>query len=303
MQQSPRKAYARQPEPHLDARREAPARPASGMVAELVPRRAVERRAAARQRYTRARAALPGTVASQWPNPASSKTSWRRTGRPCGTCWRICLARPRRPGFHARARPPPSCSRSRNRCSTCCAAKSANDANCLADDLDRDAACSTSSASTRSNASSAPAKNHRPPAAGTARTLHAGRQAVGRHPGAAADRHARQRPHPDRHGKPAGADRRLRRRDRHHRHHRRADGRHAGRPASDQDDFRGAADGRRLHHQRHPAADRPDHRPSRPRAQRHLEGDHGGCVRRWRCGASATGSIVDRAQPRSRGGA
>ena len=52
--------------------------------------------------------------------------------------------------------------------------------------------------------------NDRPPAAGTARAVDPGGAALGRHPGAAADRHARQRAHPDRHGKPAGAHRRLR---------------------------------------------------------------------------------------------
>ena len=88
-------------------------------------------------------------------------------------------------------------------------------------------------------------------------------QALGRHPRAAADRHARQRADAGRHGEPAGAHRRLRRRDRHHRHHRRADRRHPGRAASAQDGRGRPADGRRLHHQRHPAADRPDDRPSR----------------------------------------
>ena len=59
-----------------------------------------------------------------------------------------------------------------------------------------------------------------------------------------------------------------------HRHHRRADRRHAGRPAPAQDGRRGAADGRRLHHQRHPAADRADDRAPRRRPERrHHQGD------------------------------
>ena len=45
-----------------------------------------------------------------------------------------------------------------------------------------------------------------------------------------------------------------------HRHHRRAHGRYAGGAASAQDRDRGPADGRGLHHQRHPSADRADHR-------------------------------------------
>ena len=59
-------------------------------------------------------------------------------------------------------------------------------------------------------------------------------------------------------------DRRDRLGDRDHRHHRRPDGRHAGRPAPAQDRHRRPADGRRLHHQRHPAADRADDRAPRP---------------------------------------
>ena len=57
-----------------------------------------------------------------------------------------------------------------------------------------------------------PRGDHRPPAAGAARAVDAGRQAVGRHPGAAADRHARQRPHPGGDGDPAAEHRRHRRR-------------------------------------------------------------------------------------------
>ena len=52
-------------------------------------------------------------------------------------------------------------------------------------------------------------------------------------------------------------------RDRHHRHHRRADRRYAGGPAPAENRRGGPPDGRRVHHQRHPPADRPDHRPSR----------------------------------------
>ena len=62
--------------------------------------------------------------------------------------------------------------------------------------------------------------------------------------------------------------------DRDHRHHRRADRRHARGAAPAEDGRRGPAHGRRLHHQRHPPADRPDDRPSRrgPAGRRH-EGD------------------------------
>ncbi len=52
---------------------------------------------------------------------------------------------------------------------------------------------------------------HPAPAAGTAGAVDPGRAALGGHPGAAADRHARQRPHPGRDGKPAAEDRRHRR--------------------------------------------------------------------------------------------
>ena len=71
---------------------------------------------------------------------------------------------------------------------------------------------------------------------GDARAVDAGGEAVGRHPRAADDRHARQRAHAGGHG-----DRCCRRivetgaRDRDHRHHRRADRRHAGRAAPAQD--------------------------------------------------------------------
>ncbi len=91
-----------------------------------------------------------------------------------------------------------------------------------------------------------------------------------------------------------GADRRIRRGDRDHRHHRGADRRHAGRAAPDQDRLGGAPDGRRLHHQRHPSADRPDDRSSRPRTRRRLEGDNGGCVR---AGAAPSRQSRDRSRP------
>ena len=48
-----------------------------------------------------------------------------------------------------------------------------------------------------------PRGSDRPPAAGDRRAVDAGRQAVGRHPGAAADRHARQPAHPGGDGEPA----------------------------------------------------------------------------------------------------
>ena len=50
-----------------------------------------------------------------------------------------------------------------------------------------------------------PRGGHRPPAAGDARAVDAGRQAVGGHPRAAADRHARQRAHAGRDGEPAAS--------------------------------------------------------------------------------------------------
>ena len=55
-----------------------------------------------------------------------------------------------------------------------------------------------------------PRRDHQPPARGDARAFDAGREALGRDPGLADDRHARQRPHPDRHGKPVAEDRRDR---------------------------------------------------------------------------------------------
>ena len=85
----------------------------------------------------------------------------------------------------------------------------------------------------------------------------------------------------------------TRRRDRHHRHHRRAHRRHAGRAAPAEDRRRGAADGRRLHHQRHPAADRADDRPPR-RRPRHGR-DQGDARRRVRDRAEALGLTVTEA--------
>ena len=84
--------------------------------------------------------------------------------------------------------------------------------------------------------------------------------------------------------------------DRDHRHHRRADRRHARRAASAEDRGGRPADGGRLHHQRHPPADRPDDRPPRRRPRRgHDQGDAGRRVRARP--ASATG------RRRSRGAA
>ena len=120
--------------------------------------------------------------------------------------------------------------------------------------------CSTSSGSSPPRSTRRPRGGDRPPAAGDAGALHAGGEAVGRHPGAAADRHAGQRAHPGGDGEPAAEDRRDGRGDRHHRHHRRADRGYAGGAAPAEDGGRGAADGRRVHHQRHPPADR--RRPS-----------------------------------------
>ncbi len=53
--------------------------------------------------------------------------------------------------------------------------------------------------------SEGPRGGHRPPAAGAARAVDAGRRALGRRPRAAADRHARQRAHAGRDGEPAAA--------------------------------------------------------------------------------------------------
>ena len=55
---------------------------------------------------------------------------------------------------------------------------------------------------------------------------------------------------------------------RHHRHHRRAHRGHPGRAAPAEDGGGGAAHGRGLHHQRHPAPDRADHRAPRGGAGR-----------------------------------
>ena len=73
-------------------------------------------------------------------------------------------------------------------------------------------------------------------------------------------------------------------RDRDHRHHRRAHRGHAGGAAPAQDGRRGAPDGRRVHHQRHPAADRADHRASRRRSdERHRPRRRWPTRWRWRC--------------------
>ena len=114
------------------------------------------------------------------------------------------------------------------------------------------------------------------PAAGSARAVDPRGRALGRNPGAAPHRHARQRAHAGGDGEPARADRRDRRVHRHHRHHGCAHRGHPGRAAPAQDRRRRAAHGRRVHHQRHPAADRPDHRPSRRRpGGRRDQGDPG----------------------------
>ena len=105
-------------------------------------------------------------------------------------------------------------------------------------------------------------RGHPAAAAGDDGALDAGRQAVGGRPGLAADRHARQRTHPDRHGELAAEDRGHRGGGRHPRHHGRADRGHAGRPAPHQDRHGRPTHGGRLHHQRHSPADRPDHRSS-----------------------------------------
>ena len=87
------------------------------------------------------------------------------------------------------------------------------------------------------------------------------------------------------------------RRHRDHRHHWRADRGHAGRAAPAQDRHRDPADGRRLHHLRHPAADRADDRPpGRRPARRADEGDLG---RRLR-GRAGPARHRPRTHPRSR---
>jgi hypothetical protein len=80
------------------------------------------------------------------------------------------------------------------------------------------------------------------------------------------------------------------RQHRHHRHHRRAHGRHAGGAAPAEDRGGGAADGGRLHHLRHPAADRPDDRPSGRRTRPGHHESHAG------------GRVRDRLAPRRPGG-
>ena len=131
------------------------------------------------------------------------------------------------------------------------------------------------------DAPEAPRGSDRAPAAGIAGALDAGRRIVGRHSRAPAHRHARQRAHAGRHGKPARAHRRDLGQDRDHRNHRRAHRGHARRAAPAEDRRGCAADGRRLHHQRHPSPDRADDRASRRRPQlcRH-QGDARRCLPR-----------------------
>ncbi|KAF1858297.1 hypothetical protein Lal_00014798 [Lupinus albus] len=124
-----------------------------------------------------------------------------------------------------------------------------------------------------------PRPDHRAPAARTPRTVDAGDQPVGRRPRLAADRDARQRARPGRDGRPAGPDRRGRCAHRHHRHHRDPDRGYPRRPTPAEDHRRGAPDGRALHPQRHPPADRANHRPSRHRPGCRGDAGHAGrCV-------------------------
>ena len=94
----------------------------------------------------------------------------------------------------------------------------------------------------------------------TARAVHPGGEALGRRGRRAAHRHARLGPLPGRHGAAAAGPGGHRLAVRDPRHHRRAGRGHPGRPAHPQDRGGGPADGRPVHHLRHPAADRPDHR-------------------------------------------
>ena len=80
--------------------------------------------------------------------------------------------------------------------------------------------------------------------------------------GPAPDRHARQRAHAGGDGVCCRSIVESGARHRHHRHHRRAHGGHPGRAAPAQDGGGRPLDGGRLHHQRHPPADRADHRSS-----------------------------------------
>jgi rsbT antagonist protein RsbS len=92
----------------------------------------------------------------------------------------------------------------------------------------------------------------------------------------------------------APAHRRDGRRGGDHRHHGRADGGYTDRATSLEDGDGRSADGRRLHHQRHPAADRADHRPPRRRSGgRDHQGDAG---RRVSHRAHAHGSAGARQQ-------
>ena len=90
----------------------------------------------------------------------------------------------------------------------------------------------------------------------------------------------------------------LGRGDRDHRHHRRADRRYAGRAAPDQDHLGRPADGRRLHHQRHPPADRADDRPPRRRTRTSCPRRPWPTRLRWRCAAPARRSSTATSPPR-----
>ena len=88
-----------------------------------------------------------------------------------------------------------------------------------------------------------------------------------------AHRHPRQRPHPGRHGDALGNNRAAGRADCNYRHNGRAYRRYACRTAFVEDGGGHASHGRRLHHLRDPAADRPDHGASRRRVECGFEGD------------------------------
>ena len=90
-------------------------------------------------------------------------------------------------------------------------------------------------------------------------------------------------------------------RARHHRHHRRPRRRHPGRAAPAEDGRGGPADGRGVHHLRHPPADRADDRRARHRVRRHR---HQGHARRraaaLRCAAAARTCATAARRRRSR---
>ena len=129
---------------------------------------------------------------------------------------------------------------------------------------------------------------------------HAGGQAVGRRPRRAAGRHAGLGAHPGGDGEAAAGAGRHRLRARHHRHHRGARGRHPGRPAPAQDRGGGAADGRGVHHLRHPPADRADHRGAGHRVRRHRRPRPRSPTRcATRCAAAASRSCAARRRARA----